>query len=237
MQRLSLAAAALAGLLAVISPALADGSKMPRTLSLSGHGEVKSAPDMASVTSGVVTQGATAAEALSANTKAMTALFDALKTSGIAEKDIQTSNFSVQPRYDYNNNNGGAPKLVGYDVSNNVTVTVRKIADLGGLLDTLVKAGSNQINGVGFDVSQPEASMDEARRRATADAARKAKVYAQAAGVELGSILSISEGSGYQPPIAVMRGAMMKADAASPVPMAAGEQTLAVDVSITWEIK
>lgn len=145
---------------------------MPRTLSLSGSGEVKSAPDMASVTSGVVTQGATAAEALSANTKAMTALFDGLKTSGIAEKDIQTSNFSVQPRYDYNNNNGGAPKLVGYDVSNNVTVTVRKIADLGGLLDTLVKAGSNQINSIGFsDVSQPEAWMDEARRRATADAA------------------------------------------------------------------
>ena len=237
MQRLSLAAATFAGLLATLSPAFADGGKMPRTISLSGHGEVRSAPDLAFVTSGVVTQGATAAEALAANTKAMTTLFAALKQAGIAERDIQTSNFSVQPRYDFGNNNGQAPKLVGYDVSNNVAVTVRKIAELGKLLDTLVSSGSNQITGVSFDVSQPEAAMDEARKRAAADAARKAKVYAQATGVELGQILAISEGAGYQPPIPMVRGAMMKADAASPVPVAAGEQTLAVDVNISWEIK
>ncbi|WP_421694483.1 SIMPL domain-containing protein [Aestuariivirga sp.] len=237
MQRLSLAAAAFAGLLATLTPALADGGKMPRTISLSGHGEVRSAPDLAFVTSGVVTQGATAAEALAANTKAMTALFAALKQAGIAERDIQTSNFSVQPRYDFSNNNGQPPKLVGYDVSNNVAVTVRKIAELGKLLDTLVSSGSNQITGVSFDVSQPETAMDEARKRAAADAARKAKVYAQATSVELGQILSISEGGSFQPPVPMVRGAMMKADSASPVPVAAGEQVLAVDVNITWEIK
>jgi len=235
MQRLSFAAAALAGLLAAVSPALADGPKMPRTISLSGHGEVKSVPDLAFVTAGVVSQGATAAEALAANTQAMNALFAALKDAGIAERDVQTSNFSVQPRYDYSNNQ--APKLVGYDVSNNVTVTLRKIADLGPLLDRLVQSGSNQINGVTFQVSEPDQAMDEARKLAAADAARKAKVYAQAMGVELGPVMQVSEGATFQPPVPMVRGMVMKADAAAPVPVAAGEQTLAVDVNVTWEIK
>ncbi len=236
MQRLSFAAAALAGLLATVSPALADGPKMPRTISLSGHGEVRSVPDLAFVTSGVLSQGTTAAEALAANTQTMNALFAALKEAGIAEKDVQTSNFSVQPRYDFNN--GQAPKLVGYDVSNNVTVTLRKITDLGPLLDRLVQAGSNQINGVTFQVSQPDQAMDEARKLAAADATRKAKVYADAMGVELGQVMQVSEGTTYQPPVPMVRGMVMKADAAaSPVPVAAGEQTLAADVSVTWEIK
>lgn len=236
MQRLSFAAAALAGLLATMSPALADGAKMPRTISLSGHGEVRSVPDLAFVTAGVVSQGATAAEALAANTQAMTALFAALKEAGIEEKDVQTSNFSVQPRYDYSNNQ--APKLVGYDVSNNVSVTLRKITDLGPLLDKLVQSGSNQINGVSFQVSEPDQAMDEARKLAAADAARKAKVYADAMGVELGPVMQVSEGTAYQPPVPMVRGMVMKADAAAaPVPVAAGEQTLAVDVNVTWEIK
>ena len=99
------------------------------------------------------------------------------------------------------NDNGQAPKLVGYDVSNNVTVTVRKVDNLGALLDKLVQAGSNQINGISFDVSKPEAALDEARKLATADATRKAKLYAEAMGVELGNVMSISEGGGYQPPM------------------------------------
>ena len=235
MQRFSFAAAALAGLLAAVSPALADGGKMPRIISLSGHGEVRSAPDLAFVTSGVVTQGNTAAEALAANTKAMNDLFAALKEAGIEPKDVQTSNFSVQPRYDYNN--GQAPKLVGYDVNNNVAVTVRKVTDLGPLLDKLVQSGSNQITGVSFQVSKPDEAMDEARKLAAEDATRKAKVYAKAMGVELGEVIQVSEGTAFQPPMPMVRGLAMKADAAAPVPVAAGEQTLAVDVSVTFEIK
>ena len=137
MQRLSFAAAAVIGLLAAISPAFAEGGKMSRIISLSGHGEVRATPDIAYVTSGVVTQGATAAEALAANTKAMTDLFAALKDSGIEDRDVQTSNFSVQPRYNFSNNQ--APKMVGYDVSNNVTVTLRKVDTLGALLDSSVR--------------------------------------------------------------------------------------------------
>ena len=235
MQRLSFAAAAVIGLLAAFSPAFAEGGKMPRIISLSGHGEVRATPDIAYVTSGVVTQGVTAAEALAANTKAMTDLFAALKDSGIEDRDVQTSNFSVQPRYDFSNNQ--APKMVGYDVSNNVTVTLRKVDTLGALLDRMVQSGSNQISGISFDVSKPDDAMDEARKLATEDATRKAKVYAKAMGIELGNVMQVSEGSAAQPPMPMVRSTMMKADAAPPVPMAAGEQTLAVDVNVIWEIK
>ena len=236
MQRLPLAATAFAAFLAAANPVFAEDAKMPRVISLTGHGEVRSAPDMAFVTTGVVTQGATAAEALAANTAAMTNLFAALKTGGIAEKDIQTSNFMVQPRYHYPENK--PMELVGYEVSNTVTVNVRKLDSLGALLDKFVQAGSNQINGIGFTVSEPDAAQDEARKLAAADAARKAKVYAEALGVTLGPVLSVSEGVTFQPPMPMVRGKAMMADAASaPVPVAAGEQTLSVDVSITWEIR
>lgn len=237
MNRFTLAASALAVLLATTAPSLADEVKMPRTISLSGHGEVKTAPDLAIITTGVMTQGATAAEALSSNTAAMTSLFAALREAGIEEKDMQTSNFMIQPRYDYNDGKQ-PPVLTGYDVSNNVTVTVREIDGLGSLLDTVVKAGSNQINGISFDISKPGDGLDEARKLAAADATRKAKLYAETMGVTLGQVLSISEGTAYQPPVPMLRtAAAPMADAARPVPVAAGEQTLAMDVNITWEIK
>jgi hypothetical protein len=236
MHRLTLAAAALAATLTAASPALSEDARMPRLISLSGHGEMRMAPDMAFVTTGVLSQGVTAAEALAANTAAMNALFAALTGAGIAEKDVQTSNFFVQPRYNFQD--GKAPELIGYDVSNTVTVIVRKIGDLGPLLDKVVQAGSNQINGIGFEVSKPDAALDEARKLATADATRKAKIYADAMGVSLGRVMSISEGVNYQPPMPMARGKVMMADAAAaPVPVAAGEQTLSVDVNITWEIQ
>jgi uncharacterized protein YggE len=236
MHRLTFAAAALAALFTAASPALSQESRMPRLISLSGHGEVRRVPDTAIVTTGVLSQGATAAEALAANTRSMNDLFAALKNAGIAERDVQTSNFMVQPRYNFQD--GKAPELVGYDVSNTVTVSVRKLADLGALLDKMVQAGSNQINGIGFEVSEPTAALDEARKLATADAARKAKIYADALGVTLGPVTSLTEGGGFQPPMPMARGKMMMADAAAaPVPVAAGEQTLAVDVNITWEIR
>ena len=236
MHRLSFAAAAFAALLAAAVPASAQEQKMPRVISLSGHGEVRQVPDTAFVTSGVVSQGVTAAEALAANTKTMNTIFAALKDGGIPDKDVQTSNFMVQPRYNFQDNK--APELVGYDVSNTVTVRVRKLGELGPLLDKLVQAGSNQINGIGFEVSEPTAALDEARKLATADATRKAKIYAEAMGVTLGPVLSISEGVNYPPPMPMARGKVMMSDAAAaPVPVAAGEQSLSIDVNITWEIK
>lgn len=207
---------------------------MPRTIALSGHGEAKAAPDMAVITIGVTTNAVTAADSLTANSAAMNAVFAKLKEAGIADKDVQTSNFSIQPRYDYGNN-AQPPKLAGYDVSNLVSVSVRQVDGLGKLLDMVVSAGSNQINGIEFSVSKPQAMLDEARQLAVQDAARKAGIYAKAANVKLGNILSISEGAGYQPPVPI-QAKMMRSDAAGAPPIAAGEQTLSVDVNMVWEI-
>lgn len=237
MFRSLLAASALTIAAAFFTPALAGDDKLPRTLSINGHGEVRQAPDLANVNVGVTSQAPAANEALAANSQAMQAIFAALKTAGIADKDVQTSNFMVQPRYDYNNE-GRPPRLVGYDVSNSVTITVRLLDGLGAVLDQVVQSGSNQINGIQFDISNPQAATDEARKLAVADARRKAEIYAAAGGVKLGDIVSISEGVAYQPPAPIMRAKAMRAEAmAAAPPIAQGEQTLGVDVTIVWEIK
>lgn len=239
MDRRSLAALGLTGLAAaaaLTTPSQAQEAKtMPRVISLNGHGEVKAKPDMAVVNVGVMSQAATAREALTANTAAMQKIFAALQAAGIEAKDIQTSNFTVNPRYQYDQNNAQPPRVAGYDVSNMVSVSVRKLDTLGAVLDTMVSEGSNQINGVGFAIADDEKLQDEARKLAVADAERKAKLYAATTGVTLGQIMSVSEG-GAQPPQPVFYGKAMR-DSAGSVPIAEGEQTVAADVSITWEIK
>lgn len=207
-----------------------------RVISLNGHGEVKSKPDMAIVNVGVMSQAQTAREALTENTKAMQKIFAALKGAGIEGKDIQTSNFSVNPRYQYDQNNQKPPVVVGYDVSNMVSVSVRKLDTLGAVLDTMVSEGSNQINGVGFAIADDEKLRDEARKLAVADAKRKAELYAATMGLALGQVMSVSEGN-FQPPQPVFYGKAVRQDSAGSVPIAEGEQTVAADVNITWEIK
>ena len=239
MDRRSLAALGLTGLAAaaLTTPSLAQESKsMPRLISLNGHGEVKAKPDMAVVNVGVMTQAQTAREALTQNTAAMEKVFASLKASGIEANDIQTSNFMVNPRYQYDQNNAQPPRVVGYDVSNTVTVSVRKLDTLGAVLDTVVTEGSNQINGVMFAIGDDETLKDEARKLAVTDAERKAKLYAETMHLSLGQIMSVSEGN-YQPPQPVYYGKAVRAEAAQSVPIAEGEQTVAIDVNITWEIK
>lgn len=218
-----------------VMPALAEDAKLPRTLSLSGQGEVRAVPDIAMVSLGVTTNAATAKEAVDANNSAMTALLEALKAAGIADKDMQTSNFVVSPRYDYSRNDGSPPQQQGFDATNSVTVTVRKINELGRILDSSVAAGSNQINGITFGLDKPQPVMDAARKLAVADAKRKADLYVSAAGLRLGDIVQISEGGGYQPPPVAF--AQARADKSADVPIAAGEQVISVDVNMTWEIK
>lgn len=232
----SIFAAALLLSAATMNPAFAEDNKLIRTISLTGHGEVRVAPDLAIVTMGVLSSATTAQDALAANTKAMTDLMAALKAADIEAKDIQTSNFSVNPRYDYGQNNGQPPKLTGYDVSNNVAVIVHKIGSIGDLLDKAVTSGSNQINGISFSIANPQAAMDEARKKAVTDAKRKAELYVAATSVTLGNVISLSEGGdNYQPPMP-MQSKMMAADS-SPVPIAQGEQVISVDINISWEIK
>jgi uncharacterized protein YggE len=233
------AAALLATILAAPA-AFAEDPKTPRLLTLSGHGEVKAAPDMAIVELGTLSQAATAKSALEANTQKMTALMAMLKAAGIDDKDIQTSNFAVSPRYENSTNASGVAKVGGYDVSNTVTVTVHKLGDLGGLLDKAVTAGSNQINGIALTVAEPQAAMDEARKAAVKDALRKAGLLTEAAGVKLGPLTSMSE-SGTFAPVPMARGQVMMADsmakAAAPVPVAQGEVAIAADVNMVWEME
>jgi uncharacterized protein len=217
--------------------AIAQEMKMLRTISINGHGEISVVPNLASVSIGVTSNGKTANEALAQNTKAMQQVFAALKTAGIADTDIQTSNFSVNPRLIYPQDGSNKPPVVdGYDVNNQVTVIVRKIEMLGGLLDQVVSAGSNQINGVSFSVDNADKILDSARTQAVADARRKAEIYAQAAGVKLGRVISISEGATYQPPPVVFARAKASMEQA-PAPMAQGEQTLSMDISLVWELE
>jgi len=230
----ALAAAALIGPRQGISAPDAD---LPRVINVSGMGEVKTRPDMATVSTGVVTEAATAKDALAKNNAAMAAVIAALKNAGVAEDDIQTSNFSVSPKYPpYQPNQTTAPRIVGYTVSNQVTAAVKDLKKLGSILDTLVQAGSNQINGISFGVDEPKPLLDNARKKAVADARAKAELYAAAAGVSLGRVVQISESSAVMPPQPMYRMAAAPV-AAESVPIAAGQQTVTANVSITYEIQ
>jgi len=226
----------LAAVLLAFTPALADEAKVARMISISGHGEVRTEPDIAFVSIGVVSPAATAQEALANNITAMNNLMTVLGQSGITGLDIATSNFSVSPRYDYGQTGGQQPKLIGYEVINTVNVTIRKIDTLGQLLDKAVNAGSNQINNISLAVSNTDAFLDQARKAAFADARRKADIYAAAGSFALGNIISVAEGGGFQPPIPLQAKAM-HSEASAHVPIFRGEQTLSIDVSIVWEIR
>jgi uncharacterized protein YggE len=221
-----------------VSPALAAGS-----MQMTGHGEVQAAPDTAYVTSGVTSQGATAREALDANTRDMSALIDVLKAAGVDSKDIQTSGFSVNPNYVYSDQrdqNGYQlpPKIVGYTVTNQVTVHVRDLTILGTMLDKEVSVGANTINGINFAVEDPAELYAQARKEAFADAKAKADLYAEASGAELGAIQMISESQGAtQPPQPYLYKATAAAqDRAAPVPVEAGQLTFTIDVSVSWDL-
>ena len=221
----------------VATPAFAEGPKRP--LVLSGHGEVKMAPDMAIVELGTLSQAPTAKAALDANTAKMSALIALLKSSGIDDKDMQTSNFSVGPRYDNSGVSGQAPKIVGYEVSNGVDVIVHKLDGLGGILDKAVGAGSNQINGISFGVANAQAAQDDARRAAVKDAMSKATVLTEAAGVKLGALQSMSEQGGAVPFVMAKMNRMQAAPmaASAPVPVAQGQVAITADVNMVWELE
>ncbi|MEQ8269056.1 MAG: SIMPL domain-containing protein [Parvibaculum sp.] len=215
-----------------------ETKEAPRIITITGEGESSAAPDIAYIETGVVTDGKTAAEALAANSKAMESVFAGLKDAGIAEKDMQTSQFSVYPVYeqqDPQNREPQTPKIGGYRVQNQLTVTVRDLSGLGAILDKVVTLGSNQLSGIRFSIDEPDALIDEARKDAVKDALRKAKLYAGAAGVSLGRIMSISENGVSMPQPYYAKDMMMRAEAAS-VPVAAGEQTLSASVTLVIAI-
>lgn len=226
--------ALLASSVAAQAPdALAD-EPSKRTISLSATGAVKTTPDKVDITTGVTTEGQTAGEALKKNTEAMTKVVDGLKDAGIEAKDIQTTNFSVSPIYE-RQKEGQAAFITGYRVSNAVHITVHDTGKLGEILDKVVSLGANQIGSISFGVSEPEALKDEARKQAMGKAIADAKLYAEAAGVELGPVLSITEeDGGYMPRFAEAAAPMAMAKA---VPIEAGTATVQVKIRVTWELR
>lgn len=220
-------------------PVVAPGNAV---LTLSADGRSTRTPDLAVFSAGVTTQAKTASAALSENAERMNAVITALKASGIAERDIQTSNLSVnpvygQPRTDANGNMTGDPVIIGYQATNQVEVRQRKIAGYGKTIDTLVSAGANQVSGPSFQLDNPDAASDEARLEAMKKARARAELYAKAAGLTVKRILTISESGGYAPQPMVMyaRAESMMAKSA-PSPVAAGEVQVGANVTVTFEL-
>lgn len=229
----SVCALALAGAAAGAAPM---DQAMPRTLTVTGLGTAKAAPDEANFSAGVVAQGATASQALAANSRAMNAVFATLKKQGIPDKAIQTSNLSLSPQYQTCKPNLPCPqRIVGYEVSNNVTVTVG-LDKAGTVLDALVASGSNQFGGISFSIHDPKPLLAQARADAVKDALERGALYAKSAGVSLGPILSIQEG-GSEPPRPMYKVMAMRNAAADSMQVAGGEESVSANVSITWTIQ
>ena len=220
-------------LAAAVGAAAAQNEPAPRLLSLTGEGTVNATPDMAVLSLGVVSHDRTARQALLANTRAMTALVDALKKAGVAPRDLQTAGFDVKPKHSPARRNE-PPEIVGYTVSNTLTVRIRDLDKAGDILDQAVSLGSNAISGLTFSVAEPKPLRNAARRAAMADALEKAKLYADAAGISLGAIQTITEAGGIRPPQPRM--AMARAEAAGAVQIEAGEITYRAQVNVVWEI-
>lgn len=206
------------------------------TLSISAEGSVNREPDIAFLNAGVQTQGDTAQAAMSANATAMNGVFDALAAANVDRKDMQTSNFSLQPQYDYSNrSNGEPPRLTGYQASNQLTVRVRDLDNLGQTMDALVGAGGNTFSGLRFALEDDRAAKNAARDIAMKEAISRAELYAAASGYEVARVVTISESGGYSPqPMAMMAQAR---SVESATPIASGEVGYSVSVNVTFELR
>ena len=205
---------------------------------VSGEATVSVPPDLAEIDGGVISSAKNARDASDANNAAMGRVLLALKASGIDEKDYQTSRLSLQPQYTpVPAGQPSQPVMVGYRASNRVTIRLRDVTKVASVIDTLVGAGANDIGGVNFMVSQASKLLDEAREQAVADARRKAEIYARAGGVTLGAPLRISEDGSSSSKRLYRTGVAYDMPPRSPAPIAQGEETLQVTVSVSWAIK
>jgi len=202
-------------------------------IQVSATGTANMAPDMAAVSAGVVTQGKTAREAMFGNATKMTRVFEELEAAGIEKKFITTSQLSLQPKYNYQNRQ--SPKIDGYEARNTVSAKTYDLDNVGAMLDALVKAGVNNINGVQFSIKDSKAAKDKAREDAIREAREKAESMAAAAGVKLGKLKSLSESGGnYNPrPVAYAARSMEMSDS---TPVSAGEQSISVTVNMSYDI-
>jgi uncharacterized protein YggE len=223
-----------------LSTAIAYAADVP-TLSLQATGIASIAPDMAGVQLTVLRDAKTAAQALRANSEAMSEVLAEMKAQGVEERDLQTTNFNIQPIYErLKSNSSGSrrtPRIIGYSVSNGLHVRVRDLDNLGNVLDRAVTLGVNSGGGITFQSSKAEEARKEARINAVKAALEKAQTMADTANFRLGRIVSMSESGGALPPMRArvqMQGMQKEANFA--VPIAAGEGSYSITVNVQWEI-
>lgn len=215
---------------------MAHHREAPTMLAIAAEGVATGQPDLAMISLGVDTEAETAAAALSANAQSMSALMNAVRRAGVAERDVQTSNVSLNPQYQYGDD--APPRLTGYRASNSVNVRVRNVSNLGRVIDATVGAGGNSVNGVSFSYQDMDAQRDAARRDAMEEAQRLAMLYASAAGMSLGRIVSIGEGVNAPTPVEdnlyIQR---VMAVSAPSTPIAAGELETRVIVNVVYVLE
>ncbi|HJV59176.1 MAG TPA: SIMPL domain-containing protein [Methylomirabilota bacterium] len=226
-------AVVLAGAACAPMPGPDGAPRRPATVTVSGVGTVSAAPDIAEITSGVVTQAPTAAQALAANSQAMEQVLRSLAALGVAARDIQTTNISVSPQRRVVRGEGRPPEIVGYEVTNQVRVKVRDLGQLGRVLDQQVAQGANSVYGIRFGLADPAPMLDEARKRAMADARRRGELYAAAASLKIGRVVAVQE-AGAAAPRPEIAARVMTAGA---VPVAPGEQEIQASVSVTFSLE
>jgi uncharacterized protein YggE len=204
-------------------------------LDLSVTGESTRVPDVATISTGVVTRSPTASGAIQQAANRMERVRAALKAAGIADRDIQTSNLSLNPEYRYVENQ--PPQLTGYTATNQLSVRFRDIAATGKIIDALVREGANQINGPNLTIDQPEAALDEARGKAVVAGRTRAELYARSLGLRVVRVVSVSEsGGGYSPP-PPMPYVMAAQARAADTKIDAGEQKLSVTLAMVFELQ
>jgi uncharacterized protein YggE len=241
MKNVLFAAALLA---AAAMPAVADAQQAPAItqtiagtrLDISATGEVTRVPDLAVINAGVVTRSTTAGGAIQQAATRMARVREALRQAGIADRDIQTSNITLEPQYTYANNQ--PPKLNGYSATNQLSIRFRDIENTGKILDALVAQGANQINGPNLTIDKPEAALDEARAKAVAAARARADLYARSLGMRVVRVVSVSESGGSYPvPPPMPMYARAEAAQAADSKIEAGEQKLQVNLAVTFELQ
>ncbi|MEP2533274.1 SIMPL domain-containing protein [Shimia sp.] len=221
------------GLVVLLLSSLAGGAfAQDRTISLNGTGVVSATPDMAVISLGATHRAKTAKAAMAAVNASVTEVLTELAEEGIDARDIQTNGLSLNAVRDHNNYGETGPKLVGFEASNRLSIRVRDLGEVGEILGVLIAVGANGVDGIRFDLQEPRPRQDEARRLAVADARAKAELYAEAAGVQLGEIVSISEAGRSEPRLEMMRESAMS----DSVPIAAGELSIQSQVMIVWAL-
>ena len=229
--------AAAASAQTAATPVVAENLFRATTLNLSAYGESTVAPDKATIMLGVQTDAPTAEAAIRENANKMSRVIAALKRGGLTDREIQTSNLSLNPQYVYQENL--PPRLTGYQASNQVIVTVRQLSRLGQIVDATVNAGADNVGGISFSVENVDEPENRARLQAVQNLRAKADLYAQAMGYRVARLVTLNEGSSYMPsppPMPMMARAEMAQKYDSATQVSPGELKMRVDISATFEL-